>query len=365
MSPSLLVLEPVVTERPATKPGSVARGVPAAGDVERSFRAPGRVNLIGEHTDYSGGLVLPAAVGLGVTASGEAGGDTIELESERFPPPAVVRADGGGKSEGWSRYVAAVAAELDVAGRPPVGFRGRIVADLPPRAGLSSSAALEVAVALALCAAADFAPTRLDLAELCRRAEERAVGVPCGIMDQAAVLLARREHALLLDCGTLERKQIPFPRELELVVVDSGIARSLEDSGYAQRRAEVEACDLARLRHVRTENERVREVVSALERRDYAALRRAFAASHASLRDDFEVSTPELDALVDAALAAGAIAARMTGAGFGGSILALVETGSGEPVGNAILERYERETGSRAAFFVCRPAGPAGEVAPI
>jgi galactokinase len=333
--------------------------------VERSFRAPGRVNLIGEHTDYSGGIVLPVAVERGVTVAGAVGGDTIELESQVFPQPAVVRADGGNESEGWGRYVAAVATELSAAGRPPVGFRGRVVADLPPRAGLSSSAALEVAVALALCAAADFAPTRVNLAELCRRAEERAVGVPCGIMDQAAVLLARREHALLLDCGTLERKQVPFPRELELLVVDSGIARSLEDSGYVLRRAEVEAGDSRRLRHVRTENARVREVVSALERSDHAALRRAFAASHASLRDDFEVSTPELDALVEAALAAGAIAARMTGAGFGGSILALVESGSGEPVGNAILERYERKTGIGAAFFVSRPAGPAGEVGPI
>jgi galactokinase len=341
--------------------------VPAAADVERSFRAPGRVNLIGEHTDYSGGLVLPVAVERGVTVTGAAGGDTIELESERFPEPALVPADGedGHISKGWSRYVAAVAAELGAAGRSPVGFRGRVVADLPPGVGLSSSAALEVAVALALCAAADLKPTRLELAELCRRAEERAVGVPCGIMDQAAVLLARPEHALLLDCGTLEHKQVRFPPELELLVVDSGVARSLEGSGYAQRRAEVEAQEPRRLRHVRTENERVREVVSALEAGDRAALHRAFTASHASLRDDFEVSTPELDALVDAALASGAVAARMTGAGFGGSIVALVESGSAHDVGRTIVERYERETGIGAAFFVSRPAGPAGEVASI
>jgi galactokinase len=321
-------------------------------DVERSFRAPGRVNLIGEHTDYSGGLVLPAAIELGVTVIGEAGGDTIELVSDRSPEPVVVAADGTGAAPGWGRYVSAVAAELAAAGRGPVGFTGRVVADLPPGAGLSSSAALEVGVALALCAAAAFEPARLELAEICRRAEEHAVGVPCGLLDQAASLLGRRGHALFLDCATREHRHVPFPADLELLVVDSGVARRLEESGYARRRAEVEAGDPRRLRHVRTENERVREVVAALEAGDRAVLRTAFAASHASLRDDFEVSTPELNRLVGAALEAGAIAARLTGAGFGGSIVALVETGTGTDVGASL----------GGPFHVSRPEGPAGEL---
>ena len=275
----------------------------------RLFRAPGRVNLIGEHTDHTGGLVLPAAIPRGVSVVGEPAAE-IELESERFAA-----------DEGWLRYVGAVAEELGVR----AGFRGRVVSDLPAGAGLSSSAALEVSVALALSDVAGVEPDRLELAEACRRAEERAVGVPCGLMDQAASLLTRAGHALFLDCGTREYRHVPFPDDLELLVADSGSSRRLHESGYAERRAEVRAGDPRRLRHVRSENERVLEVVEALEAGDRETLARAFAASHASLRDDFEVSTPELDRLVADALAAGAVAARMTGGGFGGSIVALVE----------------------------------------
>jgi galactokinase len=305
----------------------------------RVFRAPGRVNLIGEHTDYSGGFVLPAAIPRGTSVVGEPAG-AIELESDRFDA-----------QEGWLRYVAAIAEELGA----DCGFRGRVVSDLPASAGLASSAALEVAVALALCDAAGLELDRLELAELCRRSEERAVGVPCGLMDQAASLLARAEHALLLDCGTREHRQVPFPRGLELLVADSGSSRRLQESGYAQRRAEVEAGDPRRLRHVRTENERVLEVAAALENGDRETLARAFAASQASLRDDFEVSTAELDRLVAAALEAGAVAARMTGGGFGGSIVALVETGAGEEIGVSL----------GTPFFVCRPAGAATAIRPV
>ncbi len=329
--------------------------------MERAFRAPGRVNLIGEHTDYTGGLVLPAAIELGVTVVGEAGGDVVELTSDRFPEPAVVPGDGPGDgARGWARYVAAVTAELAAAGRPPLGFRGRIEADLPAGAGLASSAALEVAVALALCTTAGFAKSGLELAELCRRAEERAVGVPCGLMDQAASLLGLREHALLLDCGSLENRHVAFPADLELLIVDSGVARSLDDSPYAERRAEVEKGMPKRLRHVRSENERVHEVVAALETGDREALRSAFAAGHASLRDDFEVSTPELDRLVESALAAGAVAARLTGAGFGGSIVALVERGTGQAVGATVTARHPGSTA-----YVSRPATGAAEVTPV
>jgi galactokinase len=283
--------------------------------------------------------VLPVALDLGVAVVGEPGGEEIDLASERF-----------GADEGWRRYVSAVAAELGTA----AGFRGRIVSDLPAGAGLSSSAALEVAVALALCDAEGREVDRLELAELCRRAEERAVGVPCGLLDQAAALLTRAGHALLLDCGTREYRQVPFPGDLELLVVDSGSPRRLHETGYARRRAEVEAGDPRRLRHVRSENERVLEVGVALETRDRDTLRRAFAASHASLRDDFEVSTPALDELVETVLAAGAVAARMTGGGFGGSIVALVDPGEGERIGRA----------AGGAFHLFRPAGAAGSIRP-
>ena len=258
--------------------------------------APGRVNLIGEHTDYAGGLVLPVAIDRFATVTGHRA-ETFEVESE---------------------LAAAVAAELGL----DVGFEGRIESTIPAGAGLASSAAVEVAVAGALCEAAGVRLEPLELAERCRRAEERATGVPCGLMDQAAAVLGRAGHALLLDCGDLSYEHIELP-EVELVVLDSGIRRRLEDGRYAQRRAEVEAGEPARVRHVETENERVRAAVDALRSGDLPELGRILVAGHESLRDDFEVSLPELDALVEAAVAAGAYGARLTGAGFGGCVLAL------------------------------------------
>ena len=285
--------------------------------------APGRVNLIGEHTDYSGGLVLPVAIQLGVRLRVTGDAEAIELGSDRFGPAAPLAADGSGEAAGWSRYVLAVAAELDALGRPPVGLRGELTSDLPAGAGLSSSAALEVAVALALCDVADWRVEPLELAEACRRAEFRAVGAPVGILDQAASLLGRRGHAVLLDCGTLEHRLVRVPEEAALVVADSGVEHSHETSGYAQRRAELEAGMEQRVRHVRTENERVRAFVDALEHDDLPAAGRLLVQSHASLRDDYEVSVPELDRLVERACASGAYGARLVGGGFGGSILAL------------------------------------------
>jgi galactokinase len=272
-----------------------------------TIRAPGRVNLIGEHTDYSGGLVLPVAIQLGITLR-YAPADRIELDAP-----------------GGERFVEAVSAELAALGRPDVGISGSVAADLPQAAGLGSSGAFAVAVALALCDVAEFELEPLELALACQRAELRAVGVPSGILDQAASLLGREGSALLLDCGSLEHRWVPLPEELTLLVLDSGERHSLEHSAYGDRRRELEAGDPRRVRHVQTENERVRETVAALERGDVRALGPIFAAGHASLRDDYEVSTPTLDKLVDAALAAGAFAARMTGGGFGGSIVALAE----------------------------------------
>jgi galactokinase len=265
--------------------------------------APGRVNLIGEHTDYSGGLVLPIAIQLGITLTFE--------PADRLEPA--------------SPLAAAVARELSVLGRPEIGIRMTIESDLPQGAGLSSSGAFEVAVALALCDVAGFELGPLELALACQRGEQRATGVPSGILDQAASLLGRAGHALLLDCGTLEHRWVALPDDVAIVVLDSGERRALATSGYGDRRRELEAGDPRRVRHVRTENDRVRETVAALERGEVGALGPIFAASHASLRDDYEVSTPALDALVDAALSAGAFAARMTGGGFGGCVAALAD----------------------------------------
>jgi galactokinase len=284
--------------------------------------APGRVNLIGEHTDYAGGLVLPIAIDLGIRLHVE-GAERIRLASTG--EAVDLAADGTGEPDSWGRYVAGVAQELAALGRPPVGVDGTVEATLPQGAGLGSSGAFAVGVALALCGVAHFELEPLELALACLRAEQRAVGVPSGILDQAASLLGRAGSALLLDCGSLEHRWVPLPDDVAILVLDSGERHAHVGSGYADRRRELEAGDPRRVRHVETENERVRATVAAFERGDAAALGPLFAASQASLRDDYEVSTPTLDALVDAALEAGAFAARMTGGGFGGSIVALAE----------------------------------------
>jgi len=192
-----------------------------------SVWGPGRVNLIGEHTDYAGGLVLPVAIQLG-----------IEL---RFEPAEAIELRSEGAAKGWERYVDAVVHELAVLGRPHVGVAGWIEADLPQGAGLGSSGALEVVVGLALCDAAEFELEPLELALACQRAERRAVGVPSGILDQAASLLGQAGSALLLHCASLEHRWVPFPDDVAILVLDSGERHAHEGSGYADRRRELEA----------------------------------------------------------------------------------------------------------------------------
>jgi len=305
--------------------------------------APGRVNLIGDHTDHTGGLVLPMAIDLGTTVTGRPGGVVVDLRSPIEPEPAVVPLtvdDPAGVAPAWARYVAGVVAEL----APTAGLEGVVATTLPVGAGLSSSAALEVAVALAL----GFRGSALDLARLCQRAEQRASGVPCGIMDQLASAAGVARHALRIDCTTLDVRPVPMPGDVEVVVVDSGQRRALATSAYADRAADCQVAQQAvgplrqadlgdltsltdevvrrRARHVITENGRVDELAEALATGDRPAMHEAMAASHRSLRDDFEVSTPELDALVGRLEATkGVIGARLTGAGFGGCAVALVE----------------------------------------
>lgn len=356
------------------------------------FHAPGRANLIGEHTDHTDGLVLPAAIDRGITLTGELGGDRIRLSSDGAEEVVDVPADGSQTPEqGFGRFVAAVAAELHLVGRAPVGVAGSITSDLPQGAGLSSSAALEVVVAMALCEASGFTLEPLDLAALCRAAEHRAVGVPSGIMDQAASILGRADHGVLLDCGTLEHRLVALPQGHVVLILDSGVRRRLESSGYGQRTEELRAAlpvlggrrpadvdpaelpallqgvadvPARRLRHVVTENARVRAAAAALEAGDLARVGAVFAAGHASLRDDFEVSIPELDALVGLAVEAGAAAARMTGGGFGGAAVALVAEDRADEVGEAVMAGYrQRFPGSAGAVHVCRAADGARRLA--
>ena len=289
----------------------------------RAF-APGRVNLIGDHTDYAGGFVLPIAVDRGTTVDLVPGGSEVELVSSAEPGIARVAldvTDPASVEPGWARYVAGVVAVL----RPSIGGRGAVDTTLPVGAGLSSSAALEVATALAL----GFRGPAIDLALACQRAEQLASGVPCGVMDQLASAGGVEGHALLIDCGSLDVTPVPVPADAEIVVIDSGQRRALADSAYAERRAELEAGQQRRVRHVATENERVLAFASALRDGDLVRAGRLMVDSHASLRDDFEVSTPALDALVTRVCeVAGVHGARLTGAGFGGCVVALADPGA-------------------------------------
>ena len=286
--------------------------------------APGRVNLIGEHTDYSGGLVLPMAIDLGTTIEGVRGGDRVVLTSDALDGTVDIPIDIVDLTTvepSWGRYVAGVVAEV----RPDAGFTGHVTTTLPVGAGLSSSAALEVAVALAI----GFEGDRGGLAAACQRAEQRALGVPCGRMDQLASACGVEGHALLIDCSTFTIEPVPLPDDVDIVVVHSGEERTLQTSAYAERRAELEAGDPRRTRHVRTENERVRAFAAAIASGDLRRAGALMVESHVSLRDDFEVSTPALDALVDRLVATpGVHGARLTGAGFGGCVVALTALGA-------------------------------------
>jgi galactokinase len=266
-------------------------------------RAPGRVNLIGEHVDYLGGVVLPAAVDRHTRVSGRGARDwTIESNV------------GGGL-----KYLRAIGIELDA---PPQAVV--VESDVPPGSGLSSSAALLVAIAAGLRPKLGG----VEAALACQRAEQRATGVHVGVMDQFASALGRRGHALLLDCSTLEYQTVPFPDELVIAVIDSGEHRNLAETPYNERRREAEARDPKRMRHVDSEIARVHAFVDALKEHRFERLGVLLKESHQSLRDDFEVSTPNVDALVERAWGVeGCLGARIMGAGFGGSILALIERG--------------------------------------
>jgi galactokinase len=310
--------------------------------------APGRVNLIGDHTDYTGGLVLPMAIQLGTTVRfrPDPGALRIWFESDAEPEPAdlpLVVPRPAQVSPLWARYLAAVLSEV----APVTGGAGSISTDLPVGSGLSSSAALEVAAALAL----GFRGPPLELAMACQRAEQKACGVPCGLMDQFASAAGVSGCALLIDCRSNHLERVPIPDHCEIVAVHSGEVRSLAGSEYAQRRRDCEEAaavlghladaspgDVAslrddrlrgRARHVVTENWRVRSFAASLGAGDLETAGKLMLASHASLRDDFEVSTPALDALVeDLSGRPGVFGARLTGAGFGGCVVALSAPGA-------------------------------------
>jgi len=339
------------------------------------FSAPGRVNLIGEHTDYNNGLVLPFAIDARTHVAIARNDDGVvrlvsaqRPESVRTLPVADV---GPGGDMDWASYPFGIFWALSQAGYELGGADIAVDSDVPVGAGLSSSAALECAVGLALATAFGHGIPLEAIARLSQRAENDYVGMPCGLMDQMASAVCRAGHVLYFDVGAETMENIPFDPSavgLTVLTIDTKAHHSLADGEYAKRRASCEraagllglnslsdiafdslAENLARLddeqlvrrvRHVVTENERVRRVVARLRTGDTASIGPDLTASHASLRDDYEVSAPELDVAVDAALGAGALGARMTGGGFGGSVVALVPSAAVEELGRAVSAAF-------------------------
>jgi galactokinase len=350
-------------------------------------RAPGRVNLIGEHTDYNDGFVLPMAIERAVWIALRPRDDRrVWLRSLDFDEVAELDLDAlahaGG---GWAEYVRGVAWSLAQAGLPPTrGWEGIVAGDVPLGAGLSSSAALELAAARAF-AAVDGTPWEpATMARIAQRAENAWVGVNSGIMDQMISASGVQGHCLLIDCRSLETRAVPLPAETSVVILDTGTRRGLVDSAYNERRAQCEAVaaffgvpalrdvdaetfarraheldPLARrrARHVVTENDRTLRAADALARGDAAEVGWLMDASHRSLRDDFEVSREELDTIVGLARAhPGCHGARMTGAGFGGCAVALVDAEAADALARDVAHRYTAAFGRAPAIYVTAAA---------
>ncbi len=355
--------------------------------------APGRVNVIGEHVDYNGGWVLPAAINRClVMAVAPRNDDRVRLATADFE--GVIEFDGKdlapGRAKDWSRYVRGVMAGLSRAGSPVPGFDACVASTIPVGGGLSSSAALEAATGLAGLALSGAEMNRFALAKLCQQAEHDYAGVPCGIMDQAAVLCCEPGHLLLLDCESETFVQTPMTTTAwSLLIINSGVSHELASGEYARRR---EACEQAArrlrvpslrhvalteledalalpglteemrrcVRHVVTENDRTQRCVAALKAGEFLAAGQLLNASHASLRDDYQVSCEELDFIAATGQADADVAGcRMTGGGFGGSCVALVRREQAEAVRERIGAAFQRRYGRVPASFVTPAAAGA------
>lgn len=336
-----------------------------------TWSVPGRVNLIGEHLDYNGGQVLPFAIARRTEVTIVRRTDPrLVARSSDFEPAEISPGAQPGDVNGWERYVAGAVWAFDAAtGQQQSGLDFAITSTLPTGAGLSSSAAIECGVLGALGDVTGTSHPAREIAMLALRAEREFVGVPCGPMDQLAVMLGERDHALLLDSRTLEVEQVPFRLEaagLTLLVIDTRVRHAVADGAYADRRT---ACARAatalgvewladvtlpqvlgladpllrrRAHHVVSETQRVRDVVAVLRANRPEDIGAFLTASHQSLADDYDVSCPELDTAVEAALGAGALGARMTGAGFGGSVIALCRGGEAAEVGVRVRRAFDR-----------------------
>ncbi len=363
-----------------------------------AVQAPGRVNLIGEHTDYNGGLVLPCAIDRGTVAVAARRSDArLRVHSTTLAATGEIDASAFARGRGWLDYVAGVVAAFRSEGLPVPGLDIALASDLPRESGLSSSASLEVAIATLLDVAGDASLDGATRARLAHRAENEFVGVPCGRMDQLASALGKPSAALRIDCRDFTVRAVPLPGErMRVLIVDSGVRRQLADGDYGRRRAECEAglerartagiapadaetwrdVDASRLaelevaldaplfrraRHVFTENARVDAVCAALACGDLAQVGALLQQGQRSLRDDFEVSRVELDALCELGDAApGCFGSRLTGAGFGGCTIHLVEPSRAGDVGAAIRSGFARRFGREPVMQLVAAAAGAG-----
>jgi galactokinase len=346
-------------------------------------RAPGRVNLIGEHTDYNDGFVLPLAIDRAVWIALRPRADRqVLVHSLDFAGSTAFSLDDLTRGEGgWPEYVKGVAWILQQVGHKLRGWEGVIAGDVPVGAGLSSSAALELAVARAFAVVSELPWKAAEMARLGQRSENEWVGVRCGIMDQMISAAGRAGHALLIDCRSLEVEAVPFPPDTTVVVLDTATRRGLVDSAYNERRGQCEVAARAfgvsalrdvpaarfqaecwklnevtrrRARHVVTENERTLQAAEAMRRGDAVALGRLMNESHTSLRDDFAVSSRELDVMVDCGRAHPAcLGIRMTGAGFGGCAVALIQSEQAELFTSTTAASYQAASGLKPVAYVC------------
>ena len=349
-------------------------------------RAPGRVNLIGEHTDYNDGFVLPMAIDRAVWLALSPRADSqIRIRSLDLEVDSAFDLNSLIKSEGWVEYIKGVAYQLQNAGYELNGFDAVMTGDVPRGAGLSSSAAVELATTRAFAATSGFEWDASKMAKIAQMAENSWVGVNCGIMDQMASAASKKGNALFLDCRSLEYQHVPLPKGVVIVILDTSTRRGLVDSAYNERRNQCEEAAhwfgvkalrdvsvdeferktkaektideiaLRRARHVITENARVLEAVNIMKSGDVKRLGEIFNASHDSLRDDFEVTNEALNIMVECAREQESChGARMTGAGFGGCAVALVKEENAQEFENAVSLLYRQRSGSEANVYICK-----------
>jgi galactokinase len=353
-------------------------------------RAPGRVNLIGEHTDYNDGFVLPMAIDHAVWIALTPRADsTVRIHSLDLKVDSAFDLHSLAKGEGWVEYVKGVANELQKAGYELRGFDAVMTGDVPRGAGLSSSAAVELATARAFAAVSGFTWNAVEMAKISQKAENEWVGVNCGIMDQMASAASREGYALFLDCRTLEVQHAPLPENTSVVILDTSTRRGLVDSAYNERRSQCEEAArwfgvkalrdvsvdeferssglsevvMKRARHIVTENARVLEAVNVMKAGNVKRLGELFNASHTSLRDGFEVTNEALNQIVECAQEqSSCYGARMTGAGFGGCAVALVHEENAQEFTKAVSAAYKQRSGLDASVYVCKASEGASVV---